>query len=223
MRVFMRATSWLPLVVSVWLLPVMVASASITLRVLDANGAALSGAVVMLESTDDKVDVEQTTAPREHHTMAQLDQAFVPTTLLVQTDDVVSFPNRDNVRHHVFSFSDPRVFEFELYGGDVSPEMDFPEPGLVVLGCNIHDDMAGYIVVAPPGPAGMTDAEGMVELELVRPTRLRIWHPWLLQDAASPKLVDVAPNSDEALVFTLQVSAPPERELSELERRFRRR
>ena len=29
----------------------------------------------------------------------------------------MSFPNRDNIRHHVYSFSSPKKFELPLYIG----------------------------------------------------------------------------------------------------------
>lgn len=204
-------------------LPLVSLGGSVQLLVQDADGAPLEGAVVFLQpygvsgSADSRAE-----QPQEHHVI-QESREFVPDTLLIGTGDLVAFPNHDSVRHHVFSFSEPRVFEFELYGGDVSPQMDFPRPGVVVLGCNIHDEMAGYIVVAPPGPAAMTGADGRLELELEEPRQMLLWHPWLLERAQEPLEIEISPQSgNEPLAFTLDVRAPPERELSELERRFRR-
>ena len=60
----------------------------------------------------------------------------------------VSFPNRDKVRHHVYSFSAAKKFDLKLYGRDETRSVVFDKPGVVALGCNIHDVMSGFIVVA---------------------------------------------------------------------------
>lgn len=79
--------------------------------------------------------------------MDQEHTAFVPHVLIVQTGTLVDFPNNDIVSHHVYSFSKAKTFELGLYKGDAHPPILFDHPGLVVLGCNIHDSMLGYILV----------------------------------------------------------------------------
>lgn len=109
--------------------------------------------------------------------MDQQHSAFVPAVLPVQAGTVVAFPNRDNIQHHVYSFSQPRQFEIPLYSGNKAAPIRFDRPGVVVVGCNIHDWMIGHIVVLDTPYFGKTTADGHLMLD-VPPGRytLRVWH-----------------------------------------------
>jgi len=98
-------------------------------------------------------------------TMDQHDHRFVPHILVVQTGTSVSFPNNDDVSHHVYSFSPTKSFELGLYKGQVYPPIVFDEPGIVVLGCNIHDTMLGYIRVVDTPYFALTNEEGIAVIE----------------------------------------------------------
>ena len=93
--------------------------------------------------------------------MDQEHMQFVPHLLVVQTGTEVSFPNGDEVSHHVYSFSETKPFERALYKGDAAPPQLFDRPGVVVLGCNIHDGMLGYIVVVDTPHFAKTDEQGV--------------------------------------------------------------
>ena len=97
--------------------------------------------------------------------MDQANNAFVPHVLVVQTGTAVLFPNSDTVSHHVYSFSDAKPFELPLYKGNVHPPLVFDKPGIVVLGCNIHDGMLGYIRVVDTPYFATTDASGVAKLD----------------------------------------------------------
>ena len=56
--------------------------------------------------------------------MDQHDMQFVPHLLVVQTGTEITFPNGDDVSHHVYSFSEAKPFELKLYKGDVYPPRD---------------------------------------------------------------------------------------------------
>ncbi|NLQ16928.1 methylamine utilization protein [Marinomonas sp. M1K-6] len=131
--------------------------AEMILTIVDQDDLPVVGAVVSLPghvvSTPTKVAV-----------MDQIDESFVPRVLVVQKGQFVSFPNSDDIRHHVYSFSEPKRFEIKLYKGSDMPPVLFDKPGLVALGCNIHDDMIGYIVVADNSLTLKTDANGQVRL-----------------------------------------------------------
>src|ERR1700719_842331 len=79
--------------------------------------------------------------------MAQHDMQFDPFVLVVPVGARVAFPNLDRVRHHVYSFSPTHPFELKLYGHDETRFVTFDKPGVVALGCNIHDQMVGFILV----------------------------------------------------------------------------
>ena len=99
--------------------------------------------------------------------MEQHDLQFVPHLLVVQAGTEVAFPNGDDVSHHVYSFSETKPFELPLYKGDQAPPQLFDRAGIVVLGCNIHDGMIGYIVVVDTPHFAKTDEQGLALIENV--------------------------------------------------------
>ena len=113
----------------------------------------------------------------QNRVMDQIDRSFVPHVLVIHRGDKVLFPNSDNIRHHVYSFSEARPFELKLYSGKPEAPVDFNQAGLVVLGCNIHDQMLGYIYVTDAPVFGVTDAQGQVTLDVPADSHdIRVWH-----------------------------------------------
>jgi hypothetical protein len=111
--------------------------------------------------------------------MDQQNHQFSPHMLVVQAGTEVTFPNSDNVSHHVYSFSPTKTFELGLYKGNVYPPVTFDEPGIVVLGCNIHDGMLGYIRVVDTPHFAVTNAEGVARIEGVSSGdyAVEVWTP----------------------------------------------
>ena len=137
-------------------------AAALTVAVTDAAGKPLEGAVVTVSVAGAaKVAVAGTKAE-----MAQQNRQFSPRTLVVQAGTSVLFPNLDSVRHHVYSFSPVKTFELKLYAGTPSAPVLFDKVGTVVLGCNIHDRMTGWIVVVDTPYFGKTDAGGQARIEV---------------------------------------------------------
>ena len=97
--------------------------------------------------------------------------------LAVHTGTAVSFPNSDNIRHHVYSFSPAKRFELRLYQARRRPVV-FDKPGVVVLGCNIHDWMLGYVYITDDPFFAVSDDAGRLALDLP-PGRYTasLWHP----------------------------------------------
>ena len=94
--------------------------------------------------------VGATTAPSHELRHAKIDQVnkeFVPLVSVVQTNTEITFPNSDNIRHSVYSFSPAKVFSLKLYAGKSAAPVIFDKAGLVVLGCNIHDLMVSWLLV----------------------------------------------------------------------------
>ena len=116
--------------------------------------------------------------------MDQRKLAFVPRVLVVAVGTRVSFPNNDSVSHQVYSFSPAKKFQLPLYKGLTHPPLTFDQAGLVVVGCNIHDEMAGYIYVTDAPYFGKTDELGSLLLTGLAPGDYRIvlWSP-LIADA----------------------------------------
>ena len=114
---------------------------------------------------------EPVAAPAAKPTAAveQINKAFVPMVSIVQVGTMVRFPNRDEFRHHVYSFSAAKKFEIKLYAGTPASPIEFDKPGEVVMGCNIHDAMVGYIYVVESPYFGKTGKDGVVRLENLPP------------------------------------------------------
>ena len=85
-----------------------------------------------------------------------MEREFVPFVTVVQTGTVVTFPNRDPILHHVYSFSPAKQFEIKLYTGKSPTEIVFDKAGVVTLGCNIHDHMIAYVYVSDSPWTAMT-------------------------------------------------------------------
>lgn len=113
--------------------------------------------------------------------MDQRGQKFAPHVLAVHTGTQVRFPNSDNIRHQVYSFSAAKRFELRLYEGTPTEPLLFDKPGVVVLGCNIHDWMLGYIYVTDDPRFGVSDAQGRVRLDNLPAGayHVTLWHPLL--------------------------------------------
>jgi plastocyanin len=94
----------------------------------------------------------------------QVDKEFVPTLTVVYQGTEINFPNNDNIRHHVYSFSKSNAFEIPLYANQKAPPVTFSNPGVVALGCNVHDWMSAYVFVSDTPYYGVTNADGTVTL-----------------------------------------------------------
>jgi plastocyanin len=156
-------------------------ASDLTIDVLDRQGHGVEQVVATLMPAAGAPSV----TPRPA-VMDQKDQAFVPRILVVNVGANVEFPNSDSVSHQVYSFSAAKRFQLPLYKGEAHPPVTFDRPGLVVLGCNIHDSMVGYIYVTPAPYFGTTDTGGSVTLrDLPRGDyRVTIWSPYIADNPA---------------------------------------
>ncbi len=117
--------------------------------------------------------------------MDQVDRAFAPDVLVIPVGSTVTFPNSDSVSHQIYSFSPAKRFQLPLYRGTPYPPVHFDQAGVVTLGCNIHDEMVGYLVVTDAPYFGRTDTSGAWSVEVPRGRyRITIWHPRMRDDPA---------------------------------------
>jgi plastocyanin len=182
-----------------------VSAGTLAVSVTDDTGKPVQGAVVFVDGPG---ATPVTGAPEPVALMDQVGKKFVPQVLVVPAGAEVSFPNSDNIRHHVYSFSEARSFELPLYAGTPAEPVRFPVPGVVVLGCNIHDWMRGHIVVVPGRLFAVTGADGIARIDGLPGARLRVmaWHPDLaLQRAVAGGEVDgAAPSSAISIGLALK-------------------
>ncbi len=189
-----------------------------SIRFVDQNGNPLNNLVVEVAVNDQQTSLPESKKAIKHstksHVMDQIDKEFKPEFLLIKQGDDVAFPNSDNIRHHVYSFSAAKPFELKLYSGRPSNPITFPQHGVVTLGCNIHDSMVGFIYVAKSPHSFLTDANGRVEITTSQSiVGLTAWHP---QQKLSPELpqqldVDLLQASEDASI-TIETISPPARD-----------
>lgn len=166
---------------------------AVELKVQATDGLPLEDAVIEL--------ISATPQPKRPTTLsvAQKDLTFVPFVTAVQQGSSLEFPNLDKSRHHVYSFSPAKVFELKLYAGKPEAPVRFEKPGVVALGCNIHDYMQAYVYVGTSPYLAVSNAEGVVALKDVPAGKyqVKLWHPWQESD---PQLLDVTiPLTGEAV------------------------
>jgi plastocyanin len=149
-------------------------AAPLEVRVTDPAGKPLAGVVVFAESPEAKAALK----PAAGIEIAQAGKQFVPPVTVIPTGTAVSFPNRDTVRHHVYSFSPAKKFEIKLYVGTPANPVVFDQPGVAVLGCNIHDHMVAWVVIVDTPYFAQTGPDGKVSFANLPAGRysLRAWH-----------------------------------------------
>ena len=181
--------------------------------VSNARGIPVADVVVTLRATDSSGKLAASARPRLQVpatpvVIQQLDREFVPRVTVVPLGTRVSLPNNDVVPHSVYSFSPAKAFEFEVYVGSSPQVLTLDKPGVITLGCNIHDWMVGYIVVVDTPFAQSTDARGVVSFANVPEGdyELRMWHPQQRPgDAALPISVTEA---SQPRALTIDVGPP---------------
>ncbi|MCL1499853.1 hypothetical protein A7D16_18085 [Xanthomonas nasturtii] len=198
-----------------------VTAASVGVTVADAGGV-LVDAVVSLEPA-------RPAAPPGAAKTVEMDQVnsqFVPAVLAVRAGTLVRFPNNDQIRHQVYSFSPAKRFELPLFQGTTATPVRFDQAGLVTVGCNIHDWMLGYIVVLETPYFGKSGSDGRAQIEAPAGNyTLRVWHPRIKGAASSEPLV-IARDAVQRRV-TLQTTgaapavAPPDARVRALQDKFR--
>ena len=110
-------------------------------------------------------------APTQHVTIDQKGLMFVPHVVAVQQGTTVEFLNSDSVAHNVFW---PSVNGNKKLGHNLGTwpqgqrqSFKFDNPGAIPLLCNVHPDMAGYLVVSPTPYFAVTDKTGSYKIENV--------------------------------------------------------
>lgn len=167
--------------------PAMAAAAGGTLEVTlqQLGGAPLEGAAITLRRVGDASGAPGPTGPTGSWVVDQVDRAFTPEVSVVPVGASLVFPNSDTVSHQVYSFSPAKRFQLPLYRGKPYPPVRFDTPGIVTLGCNIHDNMIGWILVTDAPWFGRSDAQGHWISRTLAPGdyAVTIWHPRLRDDA----------------------------------------
>lgn len=153
------------------------ANADLVISVKSANGMPVHNAVVMVYPSNSSA--RPSSSFSGSNTMTQENIEFSPGTLIIAKGSTVRFPNKDRVRHSIYSFSKAAKFQIKLFGRDQTRTKNFAIAGTVALGCHIHDNMKGYIKVVDTPYAAKTDQNGQITLRNmpVGSARIKVWHP----------------------------------------------
>jgi len=186
--------------------PLAAAAASLSVEVRDAAGAAVGDAAVYALPRSAKAPAR----PRRDVEIAQADRQFSPQVTVVQRGTSISFPNRDTVRHHVYSFSPAKSFEIRLYVGTPADPVVFDKSGDVVLGCNIHDHMRAFVYVVDSPWFAKTGADGKARIEGLPAGdyELAVWHFSQTAPAAA-QVLKLRADDSSAAAFSLALRRSP--------------
>lgn len=181
-------------------------AAPLTVRVVDAAGRPVRDAVVTLYPSGGAAR-----SPRRggRYLVSQQNLQFHPFLTIVPVGADVSFPNFDNTKHHVYSFSAPKRFELKLFAKDQSRTVHFDKPGVVALGCNIHDQMSAFIVVTDSAWTARTNGQGIAAFADAPNAagRVTVWHAYLRVPGGLMQQ-GIAP-AQRVATFSVRLRPPP--------------
>lgn len=183
-------------------------AAEIRARVVDTEGQPVNEAVLYAMPRGDKPRLNAD----ELVIIDQIDKTYVPHVTVIPVGTKISFPNKDDIRHHVYSFSQAKKFELPLYEGTPANPVEFGYAGTVVLGCNIHDWMKAYIYVVdtPYFAKSGKDGELLVSSLPGGEYEVYIEHPRMVEKASVlAKNVILGEDTTESLSY--QIELKPEK------------
>jgi plastocyanin len=187
-------------------------AAPLSIRVVDSSGKPVRDAVVTLDPAGNAAR-----APRAggRFTVSQKNLQFHPFLTIVPLGADVSFPNLHPTKHHVYSFSAAKRFELKLFAKDQSRTVHFDKPGVVALGCNIHDAMSAFIYVTDSAWTARTNAQGIASFTDApnAPGRVTVWHPYLRAPGGTMEQAVAA--GQRSASFSLRLRAPPSMPMSD--------
>ena len=181
--------------------------ASLTMVVSDRSGQPVPEVVVYAVAAEKSTTQPVPRTPTTPVVMDQRFEQFRPHVLIAQTGSAISFPNADTVAHHVYSFSEPKQFELPLYQGTAHPPVTFDRPGVIDIGCNIHDHMEAHIVIVDTPFFAATGIDGRAVITDVPSGdyTVKIYSPRLrVTDHPVPQAIAVSGDSDAIVQIRLE-------------------
>ncbi|MBB6523738.1 hypothetical protein [Pseudoteredinibacter isoporae] len=138
----------------------------------------------------------------------QKNRQFDPYISVARLGSNIQFPNRDNTAHHVYSFSKPLSFELPLYKKRTPAPIQVENPGLIALGCNIHDWMIAYLVVVDSPFYGQIEKDSVNFKELPHGHyTLKLWHPDINNGQALTSDLDFQGQTKHNIALPKEVNA----------------
>jgi plastocyanin len=144
-----------------------------------ANERPIAGAVIWLEAP-----TSESGSRRGRVVLDQRNLTFDPRVLAVRVGTTVEFPNNDRVFHNVFSFREGKRFDLGMYPVGSLRRVTFDKPGLSRIFCNIHPNMAAYVMALDTPYFAVSDQSGGFTIGPVA-SRTYTYHAWR---AGTPEL-----------------------------------
>jgi plastocyanin len=136
------------------------------------SGKPVNQAVVWLEAPAAPATPQETPV-----TIDQRNLKFDPNVVVVRVGTQVAFPNSDDVFHNVFSFKDGKRFDLGMYPTGKAKPVVFDKPGLSRIFCNIHPNMAAYVMAVDTPYYALSNDRGGFTLPNVPPGTYT-YHAW---------------------------------------------
>ena len=140
-------------------------------RALTASGAPAQDTVVWIDAPNAPA------SPAGRVVLDQRNLAFSPHVLVVRVGTVVDFPNSDRVFHNVFSFRDGKKFDLGMYPVGTLRHVTFDRAGLSRIFCNIHPNMAAYVIAVDSPYFARADETGAFTIPEI-PSGTHTYHAW---------------------------------------------
>ena len=185
----------------------MAQAASVMFEVADEDGHPVANAVVALSSSAQ-------TAPEpssvQQIIVDQRNEIFIPLVSILGRGGSVIFSNSDRVRHHVYSFSPIKQFQFILNPSEISQPVKFDKIGVAAVGCNIHDKMVTYVYVTETKWTALTrgDGSGVIASVPKGDYTVALWHPQLKPGVPPPSQTISVGTQPLNVPVTVQLVAP---------------
>jgi len=170
---------------------------TIKISVVDDKKKPVEFAVIYIKETLPKVSDNSVV-------IDQVDKEFIPYVTVVQRGSAINFPNNDEIRHQVYSFSKSKQFELPLYSGNPSSPVIFDKNGVVAMACNIHDWMKAYIYVVDTNKFTISDKAGQAVLTNLAKGEYEVvvWHP-KARESKQLNAQHINISDDQEIVFTV--------------------
>lgn len=175
---------------------------SLSVRVVDGEHKPLADAVVYLTSDQPFIP-----AAAKSYEIEQKNKTFHPFVTIMPTGSSATFPNRDGIGHHVYSFSPAKTFQLPLSEHVSTRAITFDKPGLVTVGCNIHDWMVAYIYVVDTNHYAKTGADGLAKIDNLPAGKYKIHvaHPGMKAAQPATRQVEIAADGADKQEFSLAI------------------